>query len=926
VTRASTASPPLPVLVFASGAAGLVYESLWLRSFGIVFGNTTDAVAVVLATFMGGLAVGSAWSARWRTASPLRAYARVEMGIAGAALLTLPLLRALPHVYASFEPLRGLSGPADVLARALAAALVLAPATVLLGATVPLAVEALARRGRDAHGSLGRLYLVNTLGGAVGVAAGPFLLLPALGVTGTFGAAALVNLLVGAFAWRASQDAESAPPAVERSDATPASPPLFAGLAAASGAFTFAIEVIWTRSLALVVGSSVYAFASMLLAVLLGIAAGTIVYERMRPRILRPALALGLLFGACGLLTLLSAIVLGRLPGAFFFLMKALPTSFAAHTLAGLALSLVALLPVTIILGVTFPLVFHLAAPGGALGRTGRLYAWNTAGAVAGALLADFVLVRALGLEASYLLLAGLVLAAGAAATLHAKGWGIPASAGAAVAVVVLAALTAPRFRPWDRIAMTAGVYLYGLEWKERPAFELEELGRERQLLFYEEGREAVVAVSGREGSSRRFLSVNGKTDAGNGAEDVLTQKFIAHVPLLLHPAPRQALVVGWGAGATAAAAALYPLERLECVEIEAATYRAAPLFADLSGRVREDPRFRIVFRDGRTHLLRTRERFDVIVSEPSNPWITGVANLFTREFYETVRARLAPGGVFGQWFHYYRLEPGDVKTELATFAAVFPHVSLWLVPPVTRDGGPGLAADMLLVGSREPLSIDRGRLGAAFRGAPGEDLRATGVVEDEAALVASWTMDGEALRRFVGERSGPLNSDDYPAIELLAPRRNVMPPAEVARQARALYDAMVAGATDPPLTGPDSGDTGAFRLALARRYAATAQPARALRALESAVAADPSLDAAFDLLGQLHIDRQDFAAAERAHRELLRLKPGNVEGWLRLSAVLARQSKWKDAHAAIRRAREIDPAAPVDPALLQFLEQQAGG
>jgi spermidine synthase len=470
---------------------------------------------------------------------------------------------------------------------------------------------------------------------------------------------------------------------------------------------------------------------------------------------------------------------------------------------------------------------------------------------------------------------------------------------------------------------MTAGIYLYGLEWKDRPGFGLDDLGRERRLLFYQEGREAVVAVSEREGSSRRFLSVNGKTDAGNGAEDVLTQKFIAHVPLLLHPAPRQALVVGWGAGATAAAAALHPLERLECVEIEAATYDAAPLFADLSGRVREDPRFRIVFRDGRTHLLRTRDRYDVVVSEPSNPWITGVANLFTREFYETVLARLAPGGVFGQWFHYYRLEPADVKTELATFAAVFPHVSLWLVPPVTREGGAGLAADMLLVGSREPQAIDWTRLNAAFRGEPGEDLRATGAVRDEAALVAAWTMDGDALRRFAGERRGPLNSDDYPSIELLAPRRNVMAPAEVARQARALYDSMVAGATAPPLVGVDAGQAGPLALALARRYAETGQPARAQGTLEKAAAADPSLEGAFDLLGQLYLDRRDFAAAERAHRELLRLRPDRVDAWLRLSAVLARQSRWKDALGAIRRARELDPAAPVDTGLVEFLEKQ---
>ena len=781
------------------------------------------------------------------------------------------------------------------------------------------------------HQSLGRLYRVNTLGGALGVALGPFVLLPVLGVTGAFVAAAFVNLLVGALAWRWSQEEQHASAsAASAPDPGPTTPtaPLFAGLAAASGAFTFAAEVIWTRSLALVVGSSVYAFASMLLAVLVGIAAGAAVYERVRPRIARPGLVLGVLFLSVGVITLASAVIVGRLPLALLSLMKALPVSFAAYSLAGLGLALVALLPVTLLLGVTFPLLLHLADGGAAVRRTGRLYAWNTAGAVAGALVADLVLVGALGLEGSSMVLAGLALAAGVAAVSSARGRSLALGTGLALAVLAAAFVLAPRFRPWDRRLMTAGVYQYGLEWKDRPGFRLQDLLRERRLLFYEDGREAVVSVSEREGSGRRFLSVNGKTDAGSGAEDVLTQKLIAHVPLLLHEAPRRALVVGWGAGATAAAAALHPLERLECVEIEPATYRAAPLFDALSGRVREDPRFRILFRDGRTHLLRTGDRYDVIVSEPSNPWITGVANLFTREFYEIVLARLAPGGVFGQWFHYYRLEPTDVKIELHTFASVFPSVSLWLVPPVTKEGGPGLAADVLLVGSREPRAIDWPRLAEAFRGPPGDDLRATGVITDEAALVASWTMGDEALRRYTADpafpRGTPRNTDGYPVIELGAPRRNVMATAEVVKRAQAQYEAFVAAATPPPLEGLDAGSSGAFWQALGKRYAETGQTARALPTLERAVAADSTLADAQELLGHLYLDRRDYPAAERAHRDYLRLRPARVDAWLRFAAVLARQSKWKEARESIEHARRLDPAAPVDPALLAYLERQA--
>jgi hypothetical protein len=182
---------------------------------------------------------------------------------------------------------------------------------------------------------------------------------------------------------------------------------------------------------------------------------------------------------------------------------------------------------------------------------------------------------------------------------------------------------------------------------------------------------------------------------------------------MLLHPRPARVLVIGWGAGATAAAAAAHPLERLECVEIEPATWEAAPYFPDFYGPLQRDPRFEIVFRDGRNHLLRSGETFDLIVSEPSNPWITGVSNLFTREFLEAALARLAPGGLFAQWFHYYNLDPSDLKVEIKTFLAVFPHASLWLVPPVGPEGGiKNLGADVLLVGGREPQRLDwpRGR------------------------------------------------------------------------------------------------------------------------------------------------------------------------------------------------------------------------
>jgi spermidine synthase len=978
----------LPGLVAVSGAAALVYESLWMRSFGLVFGSTNAAVAVVLAVFMGGLALGSALAARRPARDALATYARLELATGAAALVSLPLLRALPSAYGALAGVAGLSPAAEAAGRCLLAAVVLLPATTLLGATVPVALAFLERAGADVRRGFGRLYLLNTLGGALGVALAGFLLVPSLGLRATLVVAAAASLCVGGLALRWSR--EIGPPdgparEAETTIDVRGNGRLGPMLAAASGLASFGVEVLWTRSLALVIGSSVYAFHLMLLAVLLGIAIGTLGYGSLAARRSAApgpgpaAAAVGWLFVAAGGLMLAGQWLIGRLPSAWLAILGVLPVSFAAQQLAALALCVLALLPVTAALGFTFPLLLHLvgAADGRGQRAAGRLYAWNTAGAIAGALSAHLLLVPRLGLQPPYLVFASVLIVAGACALLLGRGVRPLAVTGVGLVVALALLAAVPGWKPWDPVLASSGVYRYGLQWHEAlvPAAGLGDwLRAQRSLLFYREGAEAVVAVSEPRGSHRRFLSVNGKTDAGSGVEDVVTQKLIAHVPLLLHRSPRRALVVGWGAGATAASAALHPLESLECVEIEKATWEATRFFPDLGGRVKDDPRFRIVFADARSHLLRSRELFDVVVSEPSNPWISGVSNLFTREFYEIVLGRLAPAGVFGQWFHYYDLEPQDLKVELKTFLSVFPQASLWLVPPTaSADGSRQLGADLLLVGSREPQPIDWPRLERAFADPRvGPDLRSTRVLGDAAALAAAWAMGREEMARWAEDRAAfpsgtPLNTDDYPYVEVVAPRRNVARPADAARAAAAQYEALSRAAGDvasrivgEPTLAAGGRIASVFLDRLAERYARAGQPERAIATysaalvrdprdaaaharvgelllergrpaeaqphLEEAVRSDPAQARAWEALGEIALDRRDYARAEEAQRALLRLEPANVAAWLHLGAALARQSRWDGALDALETARSIDVHAPVDPELLAYARKQARG
>jgi spermidine synthase len=682
------------------------------------------------------------------------------------------------------------------------------------------------------------------------------------------------------------------------------------------------------------------------------------------------------LFGVAGAAVLAGQWVIGQLPEVYLGALGVLPVSFAAHQLAGLLLCFATMLPVTLVLGMTFPLLMHLVDSGGrsAQEASGRLYAWNTGGAIAGALLADLLLVPRLGLQPPYLVFAALLLGGGAWALAETTAWRPAIKVVAPAALVAILLVLSPRWTPWDPVLMSSGVHRYGLEWRDRvdSAFDLGTWLREQQeLVFYREGSEAVVAVS-KTDTGRHFLSVNGKTDAGSGEDDVVTQRFIAHVPMLLHRDPRRALVIGWGAGATAASAGLYPLESLECVEIEPAVYEAASFFDEISGDVRRDERFTITFRDGRNRLLREREPWDVIVSEPSNPWISGVSNLFTREFYEVVLDRLASDGVFGQWFHYYHLDASDVKVEVKTFLSVFPHASLWLVPPVTaEDGTHRFGADMLLVGSAEPHALDWSRLQEVLGDTPvGRDLRATRAISDPLGLVASWAMGRAEMEIWVEDEetfpSGtPLNTDDHPYLEFVAPRRIVVTPLEASRAASAQRAAMGASAGDArnvllhhPAFAEGSSALATLYRDLAERYVVAGQPTRALAALDSAVAAlpddalahtrtaelllesgqeaealgrlrvavrmDPESFHAWDLLGQLAIDRRDYLLAEEAHRAMLRREPGNVDAWLRLAAVLARQGKWGEAREALVWARRLDPEAPVDPELERYLARRA--
>lgn len=741
-------TPWLALLFFTSGALGLVYQVLWTRSLTLILGNSTSAVGLVLAVFMGGLALGSALAGRVADRLPPR-----------AALAGYGVLEAVLGVWAACTPLmfgamhRGLlalAGPEGVPFWWKAAMVVpaLLPPTMMMGATLPLICRA-AASFRGLSGSFPLLYGLNTLGATLGAFLAGFLALPLLGLQATLLLAAGGNVLVGVVGLAL---ARRWPTAVVRSEATQdPEASTFPGMlvltaALLSGAAAMAYEVAFTRALALSLGSSIYSFSLVLTLFLAGIGLGSLLVRRIPAA---PAVA----FCVCqaGMALSVAALLLyfPALPKLFLELFPLVRSSFVLLLAGDFLLAAPALLVPALLMGLSLPLLVRLGA--GSYRRLGQIYAANTFGGIFASAAVALALLPGLGVEGTIRLAIGVNLAACASLLVGVRGSARPALV-AALAAVGVATLLVPS---WSQQVMASGPSVYAPLLDER-GLAPEAPGK---VLFYRDGANCTVSVH--EEGEVRYLRVNGKTDASTTRSDMGTQLMLGHLPLLVHPAPRRALVIGLGSGVTAGACTLYPtLERLDVAEIEPAMVQAADLFSDWNRRALEHPSVRMKLNDGRNVLLES-EPYDVLSVEPSNPWIAGIASLFTTEFYEICRDRLAPGGVLCQWIHLNALEEPELRMVVGTFADVFPQGQVWL----------GASKDLLLVTWKgdDPSAALPARLEKVWRESPAirQDLEGLGVREP-LAFYGRYLCQVQDLRPWY--EGGRRNTDDLPLLEYLAP------------------------------------------------------------------------------------------------------------------------------------------------------------
>jgi len=764
-------------LFFLSGAAGLIYEVVWMRLLAGVFGATVLAISTVLAAFMAGLALGSYLFGRVadRASRPLLVFSGLQIGI-GLVSLAVPFLvrfaeRAYPGLPDAFRDSFWLLS----LARFAWCGLVILLPTTLMGGTLPVLSRWITGRGQTAGKGVGTLYSINTFGAVVGTAAGGFYLIPRLGLSASIVAAAAANIIVGLLVLLVARGeraqattragAEQATTAAANGGAASTrrrrtsrfdgpgvlgapveiSAPLIVGLFALAGFCSLTYEVLWTRVLIVFVPSTTFAFTTMLSTFLVGIAIGSSVSSRFADRLRSPAFALGLIEAGIAV-TALASLTTFTFLGAIATPRTGMAASWSSTLSVEFLLPAVIMVVPALLMGAAFPIVTRIRVqdPAAAGRGVGGIYAANTVGAILGSLITGFVLIPAIGIQYSVVLAAcgNLVVAVVALSRSRAGGRARVASAVAATAAAAVLVLIAPFGRP---VAISPGTE------------EFESSAQE--VVFYEEGITSSVTVTESPDSDVRGFFVDRWLVVGTSYDAVKTVKLLGHLPLAAVTEARDVAVVGYGMGMTSWTIALHgEVESLEVVELSEGVVEATSFFRNVNHDVLDDPRVSLHVDDGRNHLLMARKKYDVISCDPIHP-AGGSGALYTADFFQLARDRLKPGGAFVQYLPFHKMSLFDFKMLIRTFQSVFPNATVW-------DGG----GHGVMLGTMEPTVFDLERLERMF--ASGPELQtelARWGLGDAVGLLSCLMLDSESAAVFAGK--GPLHTDDRPLLEFSEPR-----------------------------------------------------------------------------------------------------------------------------------------------------------
>ncbi|MBI4863976.1 MAG: fused MFS/spermidine synthase [Candidatus Riflebacteria bacterium] len=761
------------VLFLASGFAGLVFEVVSSKLLGLLMGNSIYSITTVVTSFMAGLALGSFLADRiCRGRRPLMVYGLLEAAV-GLFCLSFPFMLDLAHpiLKIAYAHLQDHFYLLSLIRFVIAFGLLLIP-TTLMGATLPVLASGLSRRGTSVSETVGLLYAINSLGAVLGSLGSSFVILPALGISTSLKVIALVDLSIALLAFWADRRWQAASTVDQEASTGPATesvpdPVPVGALVAALGLAGFAsmvYEIAWTRALILVIGSSTYAFSMILASFIAGISLGSYVASRLERWDVKPQSILVYALGGVSVTGLSTLPLIGQLPIWLVDIMIDFSKQWWLLQAIELGLVMMVVLVPATLMGMCFPLTARLLIQSreGVTQKLGRLYAANTAGNIAGSFSAGALLIPVFGIQWTILAASIVEGATAAILSLVLLPWPLRPRLKAAGAALLIPVLLYQCLPVWDHMVMSSGVFLYaGLYVKgahRSQADYREAMHRYGRTIFHKEGTSATVSVR-EHVDGDRGLVINGKTDASS-VGDMKTQRLMGHLPMLLHPSPDDALVIGLGSGVTLSSVLAHPTRRVDLVEISPEIVEASRYFVRENRNCLGDPRVHLTITDARNHLALTDRKYDVISSEPTNPWIAGVATLFTQEFFQLLRDHTKPGGVVAHWVQGYSQSAEDFTAVVGTFRSVFPYMTLW---KSTRG------VDYIMVGSDKPLLPDRQLLARRFDDSRIlRDMVEVGV-EDATDLLAHFLATPKTLDAFVA--GSYLLTDDNLRLEFSAPR-----------------------------------------------------------------------------------------------------------------------------------------------------------
>jgi len=846
-------------LFFLSGLSALIYEVGWQKILALNLGSTAESLAVILAGFMGGLSLGSYFWGKYVDRKvfkkPLLLFSFLEFGIGFLGIISIFILFNSHswHIGAFYVFL----------------------ASFLMGGTFPVIVKSyllISSSNSNLHKSIGLFYSLNTWGGVIGAIATGYFLIRYFGIKGSIWFASGINLAVAIIAFIKSRKVKEASNNQKRCKESEVPKRhltiIFAVFLAGFSSFTY--EVCWTRTLSMIIGSTTYAFTLMLCAFLTGIAIGSYFFSIIPPAFyLTPSTLFGFSQLGIGITSLFLLQIFGLLPFLFISFYRNFSSNFTIFQISQFFLTLIPMLIPTTLMGFAFPLaikIYHKNNSG--VGSSiGNIYASNTLGCILGAISTSLFLIPEIGLQNSIILATFLNIGVGLLYALPKKLLSFSIAS-----IYFILALSF--FPQWDKKIITMGIFrdVNMIPEQARKREIKKKLKKEVKILYYKEGKIFTVAVKDIAGVLS--LTIDGKPDASTGP-DMDTQVLTAHLPLILKPEAGDCLVVGLASGITLGEVQKYSLKEIICCEIEPVMLEACKFFNKWNNNCLEDKRTKIVIDDIRGYLRKSKKKFDVIISEPSNIWMRGCATLFTKEHFELLKKHLKEEGILLQWLHTYRISPFSYKLVIRNLINVFPYVYLF------GEGNFSIC-------SLKKINLNSPNIEKLFEKQK-KSLSPFGIKNYEDFL-ALFLMGKKELKRFAGK--GSFHTDNFPILEFSGAKELYLAVSSFVDKEVERYAVSINRYLERPIES----------LSLSALYLNRGKIYQAWDELNLYLKNSKPNSEFYNLVGMLYLKTNELNKAEEFLKKGLKLNPKDIDILTNLAEVFQRKRKWKEAEMTLKK------------------------